>query len=140
MFKKYLFMYLFINNYRVPFKVTPVKYNTLMPAFFPIVETLLKRYRQQHLFRFFFYLFNRSKTLSSHRCFQFWEEEKVSGGQVRWIRLLRHDYGIVLGKTSRTSIDVCAGTLSWCKIHNCFNQNSVCFLGIASSNRYITSR
>ena len=31
-----------INHYLVPFKVTPLIYNTLMPAFFPIVETLLK--------------------------------------------------------------------------------------------------
>ena len=38
-----------------------------MPAYFSILETLLKRafwYRQQLLYRFFFYLLNRSKTLS----------------------------------------------------------------------------
>ena len=46
--------YLFINNYLVPFKVTPLRYNTLMPAFFPILETLLQQafwYCQQFLFR-----------------------------------------------------------------------------------------
>ena len=61
-------------------------YNTLMPAFFPILETLLKHaicYHQQLLFRFFFYLLDRIKTHSLHRCLQFWKEEKVSGGQVR---------------------------------------------------------
>ena len=60
----FLFIYLF--------KVTPLRYNTLMPAFFPILETPLKRafwYRQQLLLRFFF---NRSKTFSFHRCRQFW--------------------------------------------------------------------
>ena len=36
-------IYLFINNYLVPFKVTPIRYNTLMPAFFPILKTLRKR-------------------------------------------------------------------------------------------------
>ena len=39
--------------------------NTFMPAFFPILETLLKRAfwcRQQLQFRFFFYLLNRWKT------------------------------------------------------------------------------
>ena len=56
----------FINNYLAPFKITPLRYNTLA-SFFPILETLLKRafwYRQQFLFRFFFYLLNHSKTLS----------------------------------------------------------------------------
>ena len=60
-----------------------------MPAFFPILETLLKHalwYRQQHLFQFFFYLLNCTKTLSFHRRLQCREEENVSGGQVRWIR------------------------------------------------------
>ena len=62
-------IYLFINNYLVPFNVNapPLRYNTLMPAFFPILEILLKRalcYCQQLLLRFFFYLLNRSKTLS----------------------------------------------------------------------------
>ena len=69
-----------------------------MPQFFPILEILLKHtfsYRQQLLFRFFFYLLNRNKTLSFHRCLQFCEEEKVSGCQVRW---LRHDYGFVFGQ------------------------------------------
>ena len=49
--KKHLLI-LSINNYLVP-----LIYNTLMPAFFPILETLLKHgflYCQQLLFRFFF--------------------------------------------------------------------------------------
>ena len=40
-FKKYLFAP--FNNYIVAFKVIPLSYNTLMPAFFPILEALLKR-------------------------------------------------------------------------------------------------
>ena len=51
-----------------------------MPAFFPILEIRVFLYRQQLLLRFFFYFLNRSKSLSFHRCFQFWEEENVSGG------------------------------------------------------------
>ena len=35
-------IYLFTSNYFVPFKVTPLKYNTLMTAFSAILETLLK--------------------------------------------------------------------------------------------------
>ena len=112
-------IYLFINNCFDPFKVTPLSYNTLMPAFFPILETLLKHafwYRQQLLFWFFFYLLNYSKTLSFHRYLQFREEEKVSGCQDPCIRWLRHDYVFVLAKNSRTSIVEWAGALSWCKI------------------------
>ena len=30
-----------MNFYIVPFKVIPLRYNTLVPAFFPILETLL---------------------------------------------------------------------------------------------------
>ena len=54
-----------------------------MPGFFPIFETLLKCafwYRQQLLFRFFFYLLNRSNTSSIHRWLQFCEERKKSTG------------------------------------------------------------
>ena len=43
----YVRIYLIINKYLVPFKVIPVRYNTLMPAF-------LSNPRQQLLFRFFF--------------------------------------------------------------------------------------
>ena len=56
------------------FKVTPLRYNKLIPAFFPVLQTLLKRafwYRQQLLFRFFFYLLNRRKIFSFHRCLFF---------------------------------------------------------------------
>ena len=107
--------YLFINNYLVPFKVTPLRYNTLIPAVFPILETLLKGalwYRQQLLFRFLFYLLNRKETLSFHRCLQFWEEKKVSWGQVRWIRWLSYEYGVVFGQ-KLTYKYRCA---SWCVI------------------------
>ena len=48
-FKKYLFIYLSISI-PGPFKVTPLKYNTLISAFFLIPETLVKCafwYRQQ---------------------------------------------------------------------------------------------
>ena len=98
--KKY---YMDRNLYLVPLKVTPLIYNTLMPTFFPILELLLKcvfcYHQQLLLFRFIFYLLNRSKT---HRCLQFWEEEKVCGGQVPWIRWLRHDYGFVFGQKNNT--------------------------------------
>ena len=48
----------------VPFKVTLLRCNTILQAFFPTVETLLMRafqFHQQLLFRVFFYLLNRSK-------------------------------------------------------------------------------
>ena len=53
---------------------------------------------------------NHSEMLSFHRCFQFWEEEKVSGVQVRWIRWLRHDYGLVFDQ-KLTHKHRC---VSWC--------------------------
>ena len=68
--------------YLVLFKVTPLRYNTLTAMFFPILETFLKRdfwYCQQFLLLFYFYLLNRSKTLSFYRCLQFWKEKKVTG-------------------------------------------------------------
>ena len=77
-----------------------------MPAFFPILEILRKC------------ALICQQLLSS----VFSEEEKVSGGQVRQIRSLKHDYGFVFGKNSLTSIDMCAGALSWCKIHDWFPQ------------------
>ena len=109
------FQKVFINNYLVPFKVTLLRYITLMAAFFPILLTLLKcvfLYRQQLLFRFFFYLLNRSKTLSFLRCPQFCEEKKVSGGQIRWIRWLGHNYGFVFSQ-NLTHKYRC---MSWCVI------------------------
>ena len=111
-FKKYLF----INTHLVSFKVTSLRYNTLMPAFFfqfskhfwnPLFDIA-----NEPLFRFFLYLLNHSKTLSFHRCLQFWEEEKVSGCQVQWIRWLRHDYGSVFGQ-KLTHKHRC---VSWCVI------------------------
>ena len=58
---------LFINNYLVAFTVTSLRYNTLIPAFSQILETLLKHtfwFHQQLLFRFyFFHLLNRSKLI-----------------------------------------------------------------------------
>ena len=103
----------------------------LCQGFFPILETVLKHafwYRQQFLFQFFFHFLNRSKTLSFHRCLQFWEEEKVSGGQVWWIRWLRHDYGFVFGQTlMHKHRYMWVGALSWCKIHDWFFHNSVSF-------------
>ena len=85
--------------------------NSLMPAFYPILK-LAFRYRQQLLFRFFFYLRNRSKTLSFHRYLQFWEEEKVSGIQVRWKRWLRPDYGFVFAQ----KLTYKHRSVSWCII------------------------
>ena len=75
-----LFMYLSITILLI--KVTSLRYTTLMPAFFPILKTLLKRafwYHQQLLFRFFFYFLNRSKKFSFHRCLQFRKRKKSAG-------------------------------------------------------------
>ena len=52
--------------------------------------------------------YSRSKTLSFHRCLQFWEEEKVSGGQVR----LSYDYGFVFGQKLKHK----HRCMSWCVI------------------------
>ena len=57
-------------------------------------------------------LLNRSKTLSFYRCLQFWEEGKVSGRQVRWIRWLRHGNGFAFGQNLIHK----NGCLSWCVI------------------------
>ena len=110
-----------------------------MPAFFPILETLLKRvfwYRQQLLFWLSFYLLNPSKTLSFHRCLQFWEKENVSGGQVQWIRWLRHDCGFVFGQKLMHNYRI----VRWCVImveNDRAFHNSVRFWRIASCNRRI---
>ena len=70
--------YLFINDYLASLKVTPFKHNTVMPAFFEILNTLLKNafwYHQQLQFRFFFYILKRSKTLFFLSYLQFCGEE-----------------------------------------------------------------
>ena len=108
-------IYLFINNYLLPFKVTPLRHNTLMPAFCLILKTFLKRtfwYRQQLLFRFLIYLFNHSKTLSFYRCLQFWKEERVSGPKACEYDGLGMITGLFLAKHSRTIIDLWAGPKS----------------------------
>ena len=54
-----------MNFYVVPFKVIPLGYNTLVPAFFPILEALLICtfwYVLKLSQRFGFYLLNRGKT------------------------------------------------------------------------------
>ena len=104
-------IYLFINNYLVSFKVTHLRYNTLMPAFFPILKTLLKCafwHRQQLLFWFFFYLLNRSKTLSFPSAAA--KSDEYGGWDMITV--------LFLTKNFRTSIDVWAGALSWCKIRD----------------------
>ena len=121
-----------------------------MPAFFPILETILKGsfcYRQQLLFRYFFYLLNHSKTVCFHRCRQFSEEENVSGRQLEWIRWLRYDYGFVFGQ-KLTHKHRC---VSWCVIMvqnpwlvfsqfcafltNCFAQSTHIFKVVLLINR-----
>ena len=79
----------------------PLRYNTLVPVLFLIHEALLicvfwyslelyQRCGLNHL--------DRGKSPSFHGSFEFWEQEKVAGVQVRWIRWLRHDYCVVLGQ------------------------------------------
>ena len=54
--------YLLISIYVFPFKVIPVRYNTLVPALFPIIEALLiiiLRYSFEFFQRCSFYLLNR---------------------------------------------------------------------------------
>ena len=56
-----------MNFYVAPFKLIPLGYNTLVPAFFPILEALLICtfwYVLKLSQRFGFYLLNRGKRLS----------------------------------------------------------------------------
>ena len=46
---------------------------------------------------------------------QFWEQEKVTAGQIWGIRWQRQHYCVVLVKNSHTNNNVWAGALSWCK-------------------------
>ena len=58
-----------MNFYVVPFKVIPLGYNTLVTAFFPILEALLICtfwYVLKLSQRFGLYLLNRGKTPSFH--------------------------------------------------------------------------
>ena len=59
-FKKNCFS--FVNNYLIPFKVITLRSNALMTAFFPILKHFWNVFLVSALFRFFFYLLNRSKT------------------------------------------------------------------------------
>ena len=107
MFKKSI--YLFINNYPVPLKVTPLRYKTFMPAFFlnPILKTHLKRgfwYRQQLVFRFSFISSVVAKRFPFIGVFNFGERKKSAGsksGECDGMITV-----LFLAKNSRTSIDV----------------------------------
>ena len=93
--------YLLINIYVVPIKVIPVRYNTLVPALFPIIEALLiiiLRYSLEFFQRCSFYVLNRWKSMSFHGFLKFWEKKKVTGRQIRWIWRLRHDCGVGFGQ------------------------------------------
>jgi len=64
-FRKNIYLFVYINV--VPFKVVPPRYNTLMPAFFPIFEALLIFtfwYVLERSQRFGLYFFNRGKIVS----------------------------------------------------------------------------
>ena len=74
-----------MNIYFVPFKVIPIRYYTLVPTFFPILEALQKIIfcdLVQLLLRCRLYLLNRSVASSFHGPLQFREQEKVTGGQI----------------------------------------------------------
>ena len=133
-------IYLFINN--------SLKYNTLMPAFFPILEILLKRafwHRQKLLFPFFLLLFIIIIIFIAERfpfigVFSLGKRKKspaVKFGEYSGWGMITV---LFLAKNSRTSNNMGAGALSWCKIHDWFYQNSVRFWRISSCNRSITSR
>ena len=80
-----------------------------MPEFFPIFETRMECtiwYRKQLLFRLFFYLLNRSKTLSFIGVFSFGKGKKSAGAK-------SGEYGgggmigvLFLDRKTRTIIDV----------------------------------
>ena len=72
-----------MNFYVVPFKVILLRYNTLVSAFFPILEALLicTFWYALKLSQWFgFYLLNRGKTPFFHGSLQSWEHKKVTGG------------------------------------------------------------
>ena len=82
-----------MNIYFIPFKVIPIRNYALVPTFFPILEALQKIIfcnLVQLLLRCRLYLLNRGVASSFHGRLQFWEQEKVTGGQVWGIWLLRH--------------------------------------------------
>ena len=104
-----------------------------MPAFFfqslKLFWNALFGIANSFCFDFSFIYSVSSKTLSFHRCLQFWEKcQKKSAG------LKSNEYGgwgmitvLFLAKNSRTSINVWADALSWSTIHNWFFHNSVRF-------------
>ena len=65
----------------MPFKVTPLRYNTLMPAFIPIPETLLKPafwYPNSFCFDFSFIYSIVAKHLSLIGVFSFGKRKKLA--------------------------------------------------------------
>ena len=141
-FKYFLKKYLFINNYLVPFKVTPPRsFNTLMLAFFPILETFLKRafwYRQQLLFRFFFYLLNRNRERFPFISVCSFGKRKKSSGPRPVNAVLETRLQFCFWAKTQAQTSMCG--LQEFKIHDWFFHNSVHFWGISSRNRCITSR
>ena len=119
------------NNRYLKFFFQKVSITIIVPfkeGFFAISKILLKRtfwYRQQPN-AFLSSVSSVSEAEKSH----LGAKSSEYGG---WLRFF-------MVKTSRTSIDVWVGALSWCKIHDWFSHNSKCFWRIYSHNRRITSR
>ena len=73
-----------MNFYVVPFKVIPLRYNTLVPALFPILESHLTCtfwYVLKLSQRFGFYLLNRGKTPTFMGLFNLGNRKKSLGAK-----------------------------------------------------------
>lgn len=133
--KKYLFIRLHQCG---PLQNSPPRYNTLMPAFFPIFEALLIFtfwHVLEHSQRFGFYFFNRGKTPSFHGSLRLWEQEKVTRSHIWYIWGLGHDYGIVFGQKNYEQATANEHVrYRGAKAMNCFSINRGVFFGLLHAN------
>ena len=106
-FKKFLFIYQYVSRL---LQSIPLRYNTLMPALFDIANT--------SCFDFSFVFSIVAKLFSFIGIFSFEKSNKPaepnSSEYSGWVMITI----LFLAKNSRTSIDVWAGALSWCKMHD----------------------
>ena len=105
-----------ILNSSITFNVLHFCMNTAVAAFLPCLEASPKlpfSNCDNFPLRFLLNLFNGVESSTLHPKLQLGEEEKVTGGQIRWVWGMGITVILFLAKNCETLKDLWAGALSW---------------------------
>jgi hypothetical protein len=101
---------------QIPFELAPFGIDTAIPAGFPWPEALfevISLQRLHHVLQYGLDLINAVKTSSLELQFHLREQEKITGGEVRWVGRWGMTVDFVEAKNCCTKCDAWAGALSW---------------------------